>query len=194
MEDGTVIVSSGPLLMSILASDQGRPKVEWAKEGALRALKNLKQLALHRSLITHYLTESYIAENVSLEALPSIVKMMVISALAYQDPTITPLICVAGAGSDEVADFLFADGQTSKVIVNNGGDIAVRLREKETARIGLKSDVSAKGVSHVLLVDSKSGIGGVATSGFGGGVSPGELPMPPSPWPGMLPWPMWRPR
>jgi ApbE superfamily uncharacterized protein (UPF0280 family) len=80
---------------------------------------------------------------------------------------LTPLAAVAGAGSDLVADFLFDRGAT-KVIVDNGGDIALRLREGEAARVGLKTDIDAENPAYVIPIDAKMSVGGVATSGLGG--------------------------
>ena len=80
----------------------------------------------------------------------------------------TAKAAVAGAMADEIADLIFEDKDVSRVIVNNGGDIAIRLRGREIARVGIISDLSRKEITHKLLVDSLSNIGGVATSGFGG--------------------------
>jgi hypothetical protein len=80
----------------------------------------------------------------------------------------TPKAAVAGAVADEIADLIFEDEDVSRVIVNNGGDIAIRLRGREIAKVGIISDLSRKEITHKLLVDSGRNIGGVATSGFGG--------------------------
>jgi ApbE superfamily uncharacterized protein (UPF0280 family) len=66
-----------------------------------------------------------------------------------------------------VADFIFRRGGT-KVIVDNGGDIAIRLREGEVAKVGVKTEISAKQPIYLVSIDSTMGIGGVATSGLGG--------------------------
>jgi ApbE superfamily uncharacterized protein (UPF0280 family) len=66
-----------------------------------------------------------------------------------------------------VADYLFDRGAT-KVIVDNGGDIALRLREGETARVGLKTAIDAGNLAYVIPIDAEMGVGGLATSGLGG--------------------------
>jgi ApbE superfamily uncharacterized protein (UPF0280 family) len=66
-----------------------------------------------------------------------------------------------------VADFIFSKGGT-KVIVDNGGDIAIRLRKGEVVKVGVKTEIDAKQPAYLISVDSTMGIGGIATSGLGG--------------------------
>jgi ApbE superfamily uncharacterized protein (UPF0280 family) len=89
---------------------------------------------------------------------------MVLATQAMEDPGLTPLAAVAGATADLVADFLLQRGAT-KVVVNNGGDIAIRVREGESARVGLCLDISKHEVNSYVTVAQDCGI---CTSGFGG--------------------------
>jgi ApbE superfamily uncharacterized protein (UPF0280 family) len=84
-----------------------------------------------------------------------------------EDPSLTPLAAVAGAIADEVADFLEAQGGRG-IIVNNGGDIALRLYRDETIKVGIRSDIQRENCPYNLIVTGTMGIGGVATSGLGG--------------------------
>ena len=163
MDDGTVIVDRGPMLMSIFVSKGRTPNTTLAKEGARKALEVLETLARFRKLITRN-----IREIGSVELLPAVVKKMVFASRKFEDPTVTPLIAVAGAGADEVADFIFNTGRANKVVVNNGGDIAIRLKDDGVVRVGIKTDLTDQTVTHVLTVTATGAIGGVATSGFGG--------------------------
>jgi ApbE superfamily uncharacterized protein (UPF0280 family) len=163
MDDGTVIVRRGPMLMSIFVSNGKIPKSTLAKEGAEKALEVLDTLARFRKVIT-----KKIGEIGSIEVLPPIVRRMVLAAQKFEDPTVTPLIAVAGAGADEVADFIFNIGKSTKVIVNNGGDIAIRIKNHEEVKVGIKTDLTIRKVTHILTVRGTNGIAGVATSGFGG--------------------------
>ncbi len=92
---------------------------------------------------------------------------MIEATQKMEEPDLTPLAAVAGAASDVVADFMILKGGT-KIIVDNGGDIAIRLRQREIARVGIKTDINAKHPSYLLSFDEAAGIGGVATSGLGG--------------------------
>jgi len=53
------------------------------------------------------------------------------------------------------------------VIVNNGGDIALRLAEGYSAEVGVAPAIGTP-PTHILSVRAADGIGGVATSGLGG--------------------------
>jgi ApbE superfamily uncharacterized protein (UPF0280 family) len=162
-DDGTVVVCNGPMLMSISVSNDGKPNVSLAKDGARKALNVLETLAKCRNVIT-----KNIGEISSIELFPHVVQQMVLTSRRFEDPTVTPLIAVAGAGADEVADFIFNTGKADKVVVNNGGDIAIRLKNREVVRAGIKSDLTDQAVSHLIIATHASEIGGVATSGFGG--------------------------
>ena len=92
---------------------------------------------------------------------------MIDSTRKTGESDLTPLAAVAGAGADVVADFLFDRGAT-RVIVDNGGDIALRLREGESARVGLKTAIDAGNMAYVIPIEAEMGVGGIATSGLGG--------------------------
>ena len=84
----------------------------------------------------------------------------------------TGMAAVAGLVADEIVSSSLALGG-DRVIVNNGGDIALGMKGKQKIRVGLKDPFKER-VSHVLEIFSDQGIGGVATSGWGGrSFSPG---------------------
>jgi len=83
------------------------------------------------------------------------------------DEDLTPMAAVAGTIADEVADFLFEHGMT-KVVVDNGGDVAVRADREEPITVGIRPDVSDHAVSYVIGLDPDLHSHGVATSGLGG--------------------------
>ncbi len=162
MADGSALVSQGPLHMTIAVSKEGIPSPSLAQEGAEKALESLQTLADLLSVIKRR------SETIRrVQGLPSVVQRMIQATQQMEDPYLTPLAAVAGAVSDEVANFLEArDG--SRIIVNNGGDIALRLRPDETVKVGIRLDVQRQACAYSLIVDGMMGIGGVATSGLGG--------------------------
>jgi hypothetical protein len=83
------------------------------------------------------------------------------------DDTLTPMAAVAGAISDAAAEAAQLEG-AEKVVVENRGDIAVKVSGGASARIGVKASIKAQRCSFTIKVDGGSGIGGVATSGIGG--------------------------
>ncbi len=159
---GTVLVDYGPMHMFISAFENGRPNITLAEEGAHFATRVLEDLARFLPML--------MKKSVGLEikeAFPDVVRRMIAATREMGEPDLTPLAAVAGTASDVVADFIFSKGGT-KIIVDNGGDIAIRLKEGEVAKVGVKTEIDAKQPSYVISIDSSMRIGGVATSGLGG--------------------------
>ncbi len=162
LPNGSVLLDYGPMHMFISVFENGRPIVALAQEGAHFAMKVLKDLARFLPVIKK--------KSVGLEAkraFPDVVRRMIEATKKMEEPDLTPLAAVAGTASDIVADFIFSKGGT-KIIVDNGGDIAIRLQEAEVARVGVKTEIDAKQATYLVSIDSTMGIGGVATSGLGG--------------------------
>lgn len=162
LSNGTVLVDYGPMRMFISVSENGKPLVPLAKEGAHLAIRVLEDLAKFLPVIKKKSQELEIEET-----FPDVVQRMIESTKNMDESDLTPLAAVAGTASDVVADFIFSKGGT-KIIVDNGGDIAIRLREGEVARVGIKTEIDAKQPTYLISIDSTMGIGGVATSGLGG--------------------------
>jgi hypothetical protein len=162
LSNGTVLVDYGPMRMFISVFEKGKPLVTLAKEGAHLAMGVLEDLAKFLPLIKRKSKELEIEDT-----FPEIVRRMIEATKKMEEPDLTPLAAVAGTASDMVADFIFGRGGT-KIIVDNGGDIAIRLREGEVARVGVKMEIDAKQPTYLISIDPTMGIGGVATSGLGG--------------------------
>jgi len=162
LHNGTVLVDYGPMHMSISAFENKKPLIKLAEEGAHFAMKVLEDLAKFLSVIKKKSQVLEIEED-----FPDVIRRMIEATKKMEEPDLTPLAAVAGTASDVVADFMFSRGGT-KIIVDNGGDIAIRLREGEVARVGIKTEIDAKQPTYLISIDSTMGIGGVATSGLGG--------------------------
>jgi len=162
LSNGTILVDYGPMRMFITALENGEPLVKLAEEGAHLAIRVLEDLAKFLSVIKRKSKELEIKE-----AFPDVVRRMIEATKKMETQDLTPLAAVAGTASDVVADSMFSKGGT-KIIVDNGGDIAIRLREGEVARVGVKTEIDANQPDYLISIDSAMGIGGVATSGLGG--------------------------
>ncbi|MBA7584358.1 hypothetical protein ES708_26311 [subsurface metagenome] len=142
-----------------MVSKRGWPLSEVAIEGGRYALKILEQLADCLPVIRR--------KSISLRpesGYPQVVKEMILATQAIKDPDFTPLAAVAGATADMVADYLLKTDAT-KIVVNNGGDISIRLREGEEIKVGLCLDLASKQIDYLLSVENDCGI---CTSGIGG--------------------------
>jgi hypothetical protein len=162
VDDRTVLVDYGPMHMYIQATDRGRPLIELAMEGGRRAFGVLEEIARFLPLL-----KRKAAQINATAALPEVVRKMIGAAQEMEAADLTPMAAVAGATSDAVADYCIAKGGT-KIIVDNGGDVALRLKGDETARVGIKTQIDAPGPDYLLVIRAGTCVGGVATSGLGG--------------------------
>lgn len=89
------------------------------------------------------------------------------SACLVGDPDLTPMASVAGAIAGATADLLARRGMT-RVVVNNGGDLAIRLGSGDTLTIGIRPYVDRPEVTHQIVLTTQLNIRGVCTSGLGG--------------------------
>lgn len=159
LREGLALVDSGPLHATVMVSQRGYPLSDAAREGARYALKILDQLA------AFLLTIKKRASTLKPEGgCPEVVKEMISATQAVKDPDFTPLAAVAGTTADMVADYLLKTKAT-KIVVNNGGDISIRLREREEIKVGLCLDLAKKEIDYLLPVENNCGI---CTSGVGG--------------------------
>lgn len=158
---GNVLAESGPMRLVISASIGKVVQTEAALRAAEQSFAFLERVARHRRLLgRHFLeTRDQITDPLALK--------MIDSVLQIGDEDLTPMAAVAGTIADEVADFLFQRGVT-KVVVDNGGDVAVRADREEPITVGIRPDVNDRAVSHVIGLDPDLQSHGVATSGLGG--------------------------
>ncbi len=133
----------------VMAAQAGRAALTFLAELAdFQKLMSLKQAELPRG-----------------RPLPPVVETAV-DAVRQVDSSLTPLAAVAGAAAQEVCNVAAGLG-ADRVIVNNGGDIALFLGSHAKAVVGLKPP-GREDLRGRLHLDSSSGIGGVATSGWAG--------------------------
>lgn len=163
LQDDSVLVDVGPMTMVIRAEANGKALPEWAEVGANEGVTALTEVASFKKLLFRKVCG--IKEDASF---PQVVNRMVDATRAMKDRSLTPMAAVAGSISDEVADFLFRRRDITKVVVNNGGDIAVRLRGNDSVTVGGKVGLEESGLSYTLAIVVNDGVGGVATSGLGG--------------------------
>lgn len=162
LEDQTgVMAENGPMRMIIQAWNRGKPDLEMASEAARFSFACLEQVAKHHE----HLTQQPRDLPLGLGPIP---RTMVESVMATGEKDLTPMAAVAGSIADAVADWLFTRGM-SRVIVNNGGDIAIRLAENETARVGIRTRIDNSSISQMVeLTGIDYPSWGINTSGLGG--------------------------
>ena len=97
-----------------------------------------------------------------------VAQRMLASIEPYRGVLLTPMVAVAGAVADHVLQYVKQGAQLSRLAINNGGDISLELQEDETYRIGVVADSSSLHRDAHIVIDRKSGVGGIATSGWRG--------------------------
>jgi hypothetical protein len=158
---GMVKVDYGPLQMTISAHHGNSPMTQIAEQAAYYAMKVFTQVAVQQQVAAS--PQQVIGE---ISSLPEVLQCMITAVRRSGDVTLTPMAAVAGTIADLTADWLEAAG-AAKVIVNNGGDIAIRLADGQTTVVGVAPAIGLK-PTHRLALNAGREIGGIATSGLGG--------------------------
>jgi len=161
LRPGLIKLDYGPMQMTLQAECQGTPLTEVAQNGAERAIAILRELADYKQIAV--LPQCKLK---NLDSLPLILQTMITAVRQSGDDTLTPMAAVAGSIAGLTADFIAANGAT-KVIVNNGGDLAIRLSDDETTTVGIAPAIGSA-YTHTIRLRAGDGIGGIATSGLGG--------------------------
>ncbi|MGJ4883902.1 MULTISPECIES: UPF0280 family protein [unclassified Bradyrhizobium] len=78
---------------------------------------------------------------------------------------ITPMAAVAGSVAEEILGAMRGATKLTRAYVNNGGDIALHLRDAATFSVGLMDRPDGAGVMRRMTLRAADAIGGVATSG-----------------------------
>ncbi len=161
LDNGGIMAECGPMRLVISSFIGKTPQREMNVKAAKVSFGILERIARFQDLLR------VVQKKIPRDLEEPVAAKMVASAISMGEPDLTPMAAVAGTIADFVADFLFEAGMT-RVIVNNGGDIAIRLREGNGVSVGIRDDLQKEGFSHVLSLDSAETSWGVATSGLGG--------------------------
>jgi uncharacterized protein len=81
---------------------------------------------------------------------------------------ITPMAGVAGAVAEEILAAMTGAANLSRAYVNNGGDIALHLRDAESYTIGMVEIPDRSSLFGSMEISSASSVRGIATSGWPG--------------------------
>ncbi len=157
----TVIAECGPMRLAIRAWQNSHPQIDLCRQAAQASFAYLEAVARNYALLGR--------QPGAVEILPEepLAQRMIESVKVIGDADLTPMAAVAGTIADAVADWLFGRGPT-KVVVDNGGDIAIRLAAGQTASVGIRPRINSLDISHIARLDDRRASWGVTTSGMGG--------------------------
>ena len=161
IDDESVLAECGPMRLVIRAWEGNKPQLDLIRQAAAESFTYLERIARFRSELSRPFLD------IKVQPQDDLAKEMLYSVEIIGDGDLTPMAAVAGTIADAVANWLFEQGVT-KVIVDNGGDIAVRLAEGESVTVGVRPRVTSRHISHVITLDSDRSAWGVTTSGMGG--------------------------
>ena len=97
-----------------------------------------------------------------------VARRMVEAVWPHRAVFVTPMAAVAGAVADEVLAAMVASRELRKAYVNDGGDIALHLREGERFVAGIVGDLQAPAIDGAATIEAATAVRGLATSGQGG--------------------------
>ncbi len=170
LRDDLVLADWGPMTLTVSAWADGVARPVIAARAGAAALELLRRLADFQRYLRLPVTELPDRGQ-----RPAVVVRATEAARQVAEITgvcLTPLAAVAGAVADEVADAAVELG-ADRVVVNNGGDVALRLGPGREVTVGLPLFPGGP-PGHRLKIGPGQGIGGVATSGWQGrSFSPG---------------------
>lgn len=161
LQGGNVLAECGPMRLVISAFVGKVPQPEMALRAAEESFLCLEAVAEERC----HLGKDFRKFRSRLKNV--LAERMIESVSAVGDEDLTPMAAVAGTIGDGVADFLGNRGMT-KVIVENGGDVSIRLEGDESVTVGIRTSVVRREIAHVMNLTPRSPSWGVATSGLGG--------------------------
>jgi hypothetical protein len=160
LDGGRILAECGPMRLVIEAAVGRIPQREFCIRAAEEAFILLERIAQCRRL----LSRRYRRVPAGLDDF--LVLKMIRSVLAV-DVELTPMAAVAGTIADGVAAFLSRRGMT-RVIVNNGGDVALRTGSGISVNVGIRPDLSHSAITDIITLGDERSSWGVATSGLEG--------------------------
>ncbi len=161
MDEESIVAECGPMRLIIRAWKKNEPRLGLVRQAAEESLLFLERVAHRQNRLKKPWQQ---IETIPQEALA---RRMLESVKTIGDEDLTPMAAVAGTIADAVADWLF-ERETTRVIVDNGGDIAIRLARGESATVGIRPQINNPTISHMINLYAGGPMWGVTTSGLGG--------------------------
>ena len=160
LDGGRVLAECGPMRLVIEASVGGIPQSQLCVRAAEEAFLLLEKIAQQRRLLSRRYRKLP-------DDLNDFLARKMIRSVLVVDKELTPMAAVAGTIADGVASFLYRRGMT-RVIVNNGGDVAIRTGLDVSVNVGIRPDLTHSKISDIVTLGNERSSWGVATSGLEG--------------------------
>jgi len=161
LDGGRILAECGPMRLVIGARVGRIPQRELCIRAAKEAFLLLERIAQQRRLLSRRYREVP-------DGLDDFLVLKMIRSVLAVDEELTPMAAVAGTIADGVAAFLSRRGMT-RVIVNNGGDVAIRTGSDESVNVGIRPNLTQSAITDIITLGDERASWGVATSGLEGG-------------------------
>lgn len=162
LRDNRIYINHGPTQMVIDAYVHNDKAPQIGIEAGKLVLEQLEQLATYYPELKRMKT--FTKES---DEFPAVLNKMIcaVQKSGYED--LNTLGAVAGSFSDLALEEAIKLGAT-KVIINNGGDIALKDLSKNPVNVGIPFKDHNCDRELVLTITGDMNVGGICTSGFGG--------------------------
>ena len=168
LDDGRVFFDYGPASMVVTARRGDEDLSDLAASAFPFLRDSLSEIAGALPILRQY------PDGMDYSELTGLPRVMAESVLATGEPTLTPMAAVAGTVADAMADWLFARG-ADLVAVNNGGDVALRLGEGRSIRMGILPDLNGR-VTEIVEIRAETASAVSARAVSAGGASRAASP------------------
>jgi uncharacterized protein len=102
------------------------------------------------------------------ELLGRTARKMLAAVWPFRERYITPMAAVAGAVAEEILEAMMPAIPLARVMINNGGDIALYLHKDEKIVVGVSDDPAVAELAGTVTIRASDPVRGVATSGWRG--------------------------
>ena len=165
INETTIMAQYGPMRLTIQAWGRAGIDIALAMEAGRFSFSLLPRLVPARELFRRDIQPF---ENLPVQYNEPLFTKMTAAVRLVGQKDLGPMATVAGVVAETVADYLWQAGAV-KVIVENGGDLALRLAEGQSAKVGVRLGLSAAEPAYALhLTGSQKTHWGVCSSGLGG--------------------------
>ena len=162
MNDQRLFINHGPIQMLLDLTYNNKKQPEMAQLVAQDVIKQFEAMLSYMSEIKAHKQYNHIPDNYTI-----VFKKMIMAVKQLEDESFSPLAAVAGSFSEYALEKSLEYG-AQRVIINNGGDIALKDITGKPIVVGIPLETKLSGQQLIMSVTENMGIEGICTSGFGG--------------------------
>ncbi len=162
LADKRVFINHGPtqMVIDVYVEDVRTPEIGVIV--AEHVVQQLQELAIYMPQLREMRTCSKVDKS-----LPEVLNKMIVAVEKSGYNELNTLGAVAGSFSDIALEYALKLGAT-RVIINNGGDIALTDNTKKSIKVGIPLNNDINNGQLILNITDDMNVHGICTSGIGG--------------------------